>query len=419
MERDPAGKFVTSTYGEDAPAFVPAKLPPEPEIEYTPSIVNRLSEINHLLGEISQTIKEIPFHRKFVAMYVRYEASRSSDIEGIETTVDEILDFEIAEAVETESNRDDSDIFTAEKIKDLQEVDNHIRAIYKGFERMDELPISTRLLKELHLVLMEGNVRGRNKQPGEFRTVQNYIGDPKLGPEEAEHIPPPPQEIDDLMANLYEFIHSKEPPVIIKTGIAHVQFETIHPFLDGNGRLGRLLVPLMFKQDNVCQHPVFYLSEYFKNNQAQYFEYLTDARYSGNWEKWNDSYVEGVRATAKRVSKTIEMTVDLHKKDQETLEEKYRSTENLWNAFEQLFARPKFTVNQLADEIDVSYKAASDIVSKFEESDMVEEITGRKRGKVYSYEKYMDIFRTVEQERKSSAGVAQKLRGELQNRDPD
>ena len=311
MERNHPGEFVSSTYGSEAPAFVPASLPPSPAVEYSPDLVQQLTEINHRLGEISQTIRKIPFHRKFVSMYVRYEASRSSDIEGIETTVDEILDFEIADSLDVESDRDKKDIFTPEKIKHLREVDNHIRAIYTGFDRMEELPISTRLLKELHNILMEGNVRGGNKRPGKFRTTQNYIGDPKLGPEEAEHIPPPHQRIDDLMGNLYEYIHSSDDAVTVKAGISHVQFETIHPFLDGNGRLGRLLVPLIFKQEGVCVHPVFYLSEYFKNNQEQYFKRLTEARYDGNWEEWCEFFVKGVQATAKRVSKTIELTVEL------------------------------------------------------------------------------------------------------------
>lgn len=414
MDREQAGEFVTSTYGKDAPAFVPAELPPSTGIEYSSRLVNRLNDTNHLLGEINQTIKKIPFYQKFVGMYVRYEASRSSDIEGIETTVDEILEFEIAEAANAEPEREDKDIFNPEKIKDLREVENHIRAIYEGFERMEELPISPRLLKELHGILLEGDVRGRDKRPGEFRSTQNYVGDPKLGPQEAEHIPPPPQKIEALMANLCEFIHSKDWPVIIKSGITHVQFETIHPFLDGNGRLGRLLVPLIFKQEDVCEHPVFYLSEYFKNNQARYFEHLTDARYNGDWEKWNEFYVEGVHLTAKRVSKTIDMTVKLSEEDRKTLAEKYRSTENLWNAFEQLFARPKFTVNQLAEEINVSYNAAAEIVSKFEEAGMVKEITGRQRGKVYSYEKYMDIFRTIERERTTSTGVARSRKERVQ-----
>lgn len=408
MERKQTGTFVTSTYGEEAPAFVPAKLPPSPELKYPGSLVATLNDTNHLLGEINQTIKEIPFHKKFVAMYVRYEASRSSEIEGIETTVDEILDFEISEASDVDPDRQDRDIFTQEKIKDLQEVDNYIEAIYTGFDRMREIPVSSRLLKELHRVLMEGSVRGGNKRPGEFRTTQNYIGDPDLGPQEAEHIPPPPREIDDLISNLCEFINTDESPVLVKTGLAHVQFETIHPFLDGNGRLGRLLVPLILKQEAVCEHPVFYLSEYFKNNQKQYFECLTDARYSGDWENWNEFYLEGLNSTAHRVSKTIQRTIDLYEDDRESLDSKYRWTDNLSEAFEQLYARPKFTVTQLSEEIDVSYNAAAEIVSKFNESDMVKEITGRERGKVYSYERYMDIFRTIERERTSSAGLAEK-----------
>ncbi len=416
MERQDSGRFVSSVYGKKAKAFLPGELPPKPDIEYPPSLVKRLTDTNHTLGEINQTIKNLPFHEKFVAMYVRYEASRSSDIEGIETTMEEILDFEIAEAIVTDPKRNGKDIFSSEKIKDLQEVENHISAIDAGFEKMNELPISTRLLKILHRILMEGNVRGKDKQPGEFRAVQNYVGDPRLGPGEAVHIPPPPQKIDELMDNLYKFIHSSDCPVLIKSGIAHVQFETIHPFLDGNGRLGRLLVPLILKSDHLFEHPVFYLSEYFKNNQSEYFDRLSRARYKGDWESWNEFYVEGLYSTSRRVARTVEMTRKLYEVDREKIEGKYRRSKNLIAGLEQLYARPKFTVNQMAEDIAVSYNAAAEIISKFKESSLVKEITGRQRGKVYSYERYMNIFRTIEQERTFSPNMVKKQKERQQKK---
>jgi Fic family protein len=403
MKRDNSGEYVTSTYGKEAPAFIPADLPPTPPIRPDLDTQNKISEINRMMGALNRTMRDLPDTKAFVSMYVRYEASRSSQIEGIETTVESVLDFEVQQAIEADPKHKVSDVFEYDDRQRAAEVRNHINAIYRTTERLNEKPFSKRLLRYAHKQLMSGDVRGSDKRPGQFRERQNYIGARSKGPENAEHIPPPPHRIENLMDNLESFVHDRtgpQMPPIIKAGIAHVQFETIHPFLDGNGRVGRLMVPLILQTEGALSHPIYYLSEYFNRHKQTYFEKLSSASYEGDWEAWLAFFAEGLIETSRRVRRRVDETTTLYKETVKTVENSnYRMTDNTREGLTYLFQQPKFSLNQMENDTGITYQSARNVVDRFRDLGLVEEVSGRSRGKVFSFEAYMDIFRELERQR--------------------
>src|SRR6202167_5455629 len=273
-----AGKYVKQLDGYRA--FIPAPLPPVPPLEMDRELTRLLSEADHALGRLNGVTSILPNPDLFVSMYVRHEAVLSSQIEGTQSTLVDVLQFEI-------------DANGNEHPKDVEEVVNYVRAMNYGLKRLDELPLSLRLIREIHGKLLEG-VRGANRTPGEFRTSQNWIGPANCTLTTATFVPPPPHEMHQALDNLERFLHETTSfPALIHCGLAHAQFETVHPFLDGNGRVGRLLITFLLCQRGVLQRPLLYLSHYLKGRRAEYYDRLMAIRNDGDWEGWLRFFLRG------------------------------------------------------------------------------------------------------------------------------
>jgi Fic family protein len=343
-------------------------------------------------------MERLPDPRSFVRMFIRYESARSSEIENIDTNVDDLLNFEVELALENDPEKAPDEIFDRSSAESLREVENHIEASYRAYNQLEDIPFSKRLLKEIHELLMRGDVRGHNQNPGSFRDVQNYIGNANR--DEVWHIPPPPNYVEECLDNLEKFIHDRSDdayPPLVKAGMAHVQFEAIHPFLDGNGRVGRLMVPLILRQESILDHPVFYLSSYFKQNEDRYYNLINETQHNGTWEEWLEFFMKGMEESSENVRETVNNAVDLHDDLLEHYRNEYQLTDNVRAAIEFIYGQPKFTIKQLKQSIGVSHPTANTFVERFSELGYVEDVTDRKRGSVYSFEPYMEIFRQIEQ----------------------
>ena len=299
MKRELQGHYVTiSTVGEEVRAFVPAPLPPNPPIEWTPEIRSKFDQALLALGRLDSIATFLPDISLFLYMYVRKEAVLSSMIEGTQSSLSNLLIFEL-------------DMEPGVPLDDAREVSNYVAALDYGLNRLAEgFPLSLRLLREIHGVLLSRG-RGSNQAPGEFRRTQNWIGGTRPG--NAAFVPPPVKKIQECMGKLELFLHDQQEPVpaLLKAALAHVQFETIHPFLDGNGRLGRLLITLLLCEKKVLRQPMLYLSLYFKTHRQYYYELLNNVRLTGNWEAWLDFFAEAVIATATQAVDTARQLIDL------------------------------------------------------------------------------------------------------------
>ena len=291
------GRFIQTSFGgETVRAFVPPALPPDPPIQME-TLLSKLSKADRAMGRLDGITMLLPDHTLFLYMYVRKEAVLSSQIEGTQSTLSDLLRFE-TEAV------------AGKPIDDIREVSNYVDAMMYGLERMKELPLSLRLIKEMHGRLLQSG-RGAFKNPGEFRTSQNWIGGTRPG--NAAYVPPPITELADCLNAFENFIHADTPglPPLIKAGLLHVQFETIHPFLDGNGRLGRLLITLYLCSQGVMNQPLLYLSLYFKVKREDYYRLLQEVRERGAWEAWLEFFLDGVAETAEQAFTTATSIVQL------------------------------------------------------------------------------------------------------------
>ena len=303
MERGPTGRFdVTRVGGEEVRAFVPSPLPPEPPLELSGGRQRLLERAILALGRLDSITTLLPDPQLFLYAYIRREAVLSSQIEGTQSSLSDLLLFELEEAPGVPFN-------------DVVEVSNYVAALEHGMARLrDGFPLSNRLLREMHEQLLARG-RGSEKQPGEFRRSQNWIGGTRPG--NAHFVPPPPSLVDDLMSALERTFHEQagQYPVLITAALAHVQFETIHPFLDGNGRIGRLMMPLFLHDAGVLQQPLLYLSLYFKQHRDQYYRLLDSVRATGDWESWLDFFLEGVVTTATGAVDTAQRLVVLFRED--------------------------------------------------------------------------------------------------------
>ncbi|MGK2742530.1 Fic family protein [Tepidicaulis sp. LMO-SS28] len=372
------GRFVeTSAAGETVRAFVPPPLPPVPTIDVL-ELLDRLSLAERALGRLDGITMLLPRQELFLYMYVRKEAVLSSQIEGTQSTLSDLLRFE------TEAQ-------AGQPIDEIREVSNYVDAMMYGLERLQELPLSLRLIREMHARLLQSG-RGGTKDPGEFRRSQNWIGGTRPG--NALYVPPPVTELDDCLGAFERFMHEDQSPLpaLIKAGLLHVQFETIHPFLDGNGRIGRLLVTLYLCVNGVLQKPLLYLSLFLKTHRADYYRLLQEVREHGQWEAWLDFFLAGVAETANQAFNAATRIVDLFKEDRERItaeSDRAGSSLRIHELFQQ---HPFLTANQLVEHTGLSPPTVNAALADLERFRILEEITGRKRGRVFSYRAYLAIL---------------------------
>lgn len=366
-----AGKTVPQ--GSGYLAYVPAKLPPS--IGFDGEMIRLLSEADIALGRLAGITEILPNPDLFVAMYVRKEAVLSSQIEGIQCTLDEVLEAEVHDG--------------GARTKDIAEVVNYVDAMNYGMERLATLPLSLRLIRETHSRLMDG-VRGEHKDPGEFRKTQNWIGPQGSTLSNASFVPPPVPEMNEALSDLEQFMHDRHSlPVSIQCAITHLQFETIHPFLDGNGRVGRLLVPLMLHQRQVMAKPLLYISHYLKANRFEYYDRLMDVRVNGNWEGWVKFFLTGVAAVGHEAADTAKRIVQFRTAAQQASVKMGKPELAL---IDHLFRHPIMDARAAERLLDVTYATANNALSNLENEGLVKETTGKKRNRVFRFQGYLQLF---------------------------
>lgn len=361
---------------------MPEALPPDPPVHIDDEMIDLLSKADRNLGRLDGMTLTLPNPDMFVFMYVRKEAVLSSQIEGTQASLIDVLEFE-------------SNIQSAKNPADLEEVINYINAINMGLDRLRTFPLSLRLIREIHSVLMQG-VRGNEKSPGEFRTSQNWIGPHGCSLDKAIYIPPPPHDMMIALGNWENFLHDDADyiPILLKVGIAHAQFETIHPFLDGNGRIGRLLITFLLCEANIMHRPCLYISHYFKRYKSEYYARLQDTRDKGDWEGWIKFFLRGVSEVAQEATKTASTILQVREDTQKLISEKLTraGAGNAMALLSQLFYRPVVTVQQVSEIITMTYATANYLVSDLENIGILKEITGWGRNRRYSFEPYLRLF---------------------------
>jgi Fic family protein len=372
------GRYVeTPVGGEMVRAYVPPPLPPSPEIDLLP-LLSRLSAAERALGRLDGAAVLLPRQELFLYMYVRKEAVLSSQIEGTQSTLADLLRFE------TEAQ-------TSQPINDIREVSNYVDAMMYGLERLKEFPLSLRLIRELHARLLQSG-RGGQKDPGEFRRSQNWIGGTRPG--NALFVPPPVSELAACLDALERFIHETQSqlPPLIKAGLLHVQFETIHPFLDGNGRVGRLLVTLFLCGNGVLRNPLLYLSLYLKTHRAEYYRLLQEVRENGAWEAWLEFFLDGVAETANQAFEAAVRIAELFAKDREQIATESDRAGSALRIHDLLQLHPFATANDLVARTGLTAPTINAALADLERLGVVDEITGRRRGRVFRYRAYLDIL---------------------------
>jgi Fic family protein len=372
------GRFIeTPVAGEVVRAFVPSPLPPVPPIDVL-ALLDRLSLAERALGRLDGITTLLPRQELFLYMYVRKEAVLSSQIEGTQSTLSDLLRFE------TEAQ-------TGAPIDDIREVSNYVDAMMYGLERLGSLPLSLRLIREMHARLLHDG-RGGTKSPGEFRRTQNWIGGTRPG--NALFVPPPVSELDACLDALERFMHedASRLPALIKAGLLHVQFETIHPFLDGNGRIGRLLVTLYLCAHGALRKPLLYLSLYLKTHRADYYRLLQEVREHGAWEAWLEFFLAGVAETANQAFDAATRIVALFKQDRERITDESERASSALRIHETFQSSPFLTANLLVERINLSAPTVNAALADLQRLGIVEEVTGRRRGRVFAYRRYLAIL---------------------------
>jgi Fic family protein len=374
-----AGRFINQTGGYKA--FIPAPLPPDPPVRLDEELVCLLNDAAISLGRLDGLTVNLPNPDLFLSMYVRKEAVLSSQIEGTQASLEDVLAYEVEVA--------------RERIPaDTEDVVNYVRAMNYGLRRLKTLPLSLRLLREIHHELMHG-VRGSDRMPGEFRTSQNWIGAPGTTLNAAAFVPPPPHDMKTALHDLEKFLHTEAVlPALVRCALVHAQFETIHPFLDGNGRVGRLLITFMLVQAGVLGRPLLYLSYFFKANRDAYYDRLTRVRTEGDWEGWLRFFLRGAGEVAKEAAETARQILCLRSRCERTIQQaKTRGTMNALRVLDYLFHQPVVTAAALATGIDVSAPTAHTLVGLFEEMELLREATGKPWRRVFVFEPYMKLLR--------------------------
>ncbi len=380
MQRGTTGRYeITGTAVEAVRAFVPSPLPPTPPLEFSTSRQHLLERAHLALGRLDSITLLLPEPNIFLYAYVRREAVLSSQIEGTQSSLSDLLLFELEDA-------------PGIPFDDVVEVSNYVAALEHGMARLQEgFPLSGRLIREMHEVLLSRG-RGSGKSPGEFRRTQNWIGGTRPG--NAHFVPPPPQEVQACMADLERFIHDEQAPypTLVKAALAHVQFETIHPFLDGNGRIGRLLIAFVLSHGQVLSRPMLYLSLYFKRHRSEYYRLLDLVRLEGDWEAWVDFFLEGVEQTANNAVQTAQRLVELFKQDSTQIQSLGRQTPTALRVFDVLRERPLLSVGEVCHRTGLSFPTATKGINALESLGIVKEITGQRRNRVFAYRRYLDTL---------------------------
>lgn len=376
--RHRAGRYIAQPTGYRA--FSPAPLPPQPPVRLEGELQGLLSKADRALGRLDGSIQTLPNPDLFVFMYVRKEAVLSSQIEGTQSSLQDLLAAE-------------AHILSPELPRDVDEVVNYVTAMNYGLARLATLPVSVRLIREIHERLLQG-VRGARLTPGELRRTQNWIGPGGCGLNEATFVPPPPHEVPEALGALETFLHAESDiPALVQIGLAHAQFETIHPFLDGNGRVGRLLISFLLCQREILVKPVLYLSHYFKRHRAEYYERLQAIRDTGDWEGWLAFFLRGVASVSLEATDTARCILALREDHRARVTQGLgRAAGNGHKVLEHLYQRPIVAVADVEALTATSYTAANNLVSRMVELGVLVEATGYRRNRLFRYQAYIDLF---------------------------
>jgi Fic family protein len=380
MHRGETGDYeITSVAGERVRAFLPSPLPPVPPVELDGPLQLALEEALLALGRLDGASSLLPDKALFLYAYVRKEAVLSSQIEGTQSSLSDLLLFELDEA-------------PGVPLDDVVEVSNYVAALEHGLSRLrDGFPLSNRLLREIHAVLLSRG-RGSGKDPGEFRRSQNWIGGSRPG--NAVFVPPPHTAIEDAMAALERFLHADDDglPVLVRAGLAHVQFETIHPFLDGNGRVGRLLITLLLCEAGVLREPLLYLSLYLKQHRPAYYGLLDEVRRRGDWEEWLAFFLEGVRQTAELAVSTAQRLAELFQLDRGRIESRGRRAGSALRVHQALKERPILSMPEVCRRTGLSFPGVSSAMDLLADLGIARELTGKRRNRLFAYDRYLAIL---------------------------
>lgn len=380
MQRGLCGTYeITRISGEEVRAFIPRDLPPAPPLELTHDRQCLLERATLALGKLDSIALLLPDPNIFLYAYVRREALLSSQIEGTQSSLSDLLLFEIDEPAGV-------------PLDDVAEVSSYVSAMDHGMKRLAEgFPLSNRLLREMHAKLLARG-RGSDTCTGEFRKTQNWIGGTRPG--NAHFVPPSPQHLQACMSALEQFLHDKRQPypVVVKAALAHVQFETIHPFLDGNGRMGRLLIAFILHHDGILTRPLLYLSLYFKLNRSRYYALLDRVRLKGDWESWLDFFLTGVETTANNAVQTAQRLITLFKQDEATIKSMGRISGSALRVFTLFCQQPILTLNRAASTTGLSFPTVSKSMNVLVKSGILRELTGKHRNRVFAYARYIDVL---------------------------
>ncbi len=375
---DRAGYWKTNLSGEMAyQSFVPSPLPPTPPIEISEDILEQLIKANSQLAILESVATRIPDVDLFVSMYVRKEALMSSQIEGTQATLEDVLD----PLIEDNTNRNVADVV------------NYIKATEYAIRRLHELPLCNRLLKETHAILMEG-VRGQEKNPGEFRCSQNWIGGKGSTLRNAKYIPPSPDDMTEAMSDLEKYINADDRlDGLIRAALIHYQFETIHPFLDGNGRIGRLLITLFLMEKKILTTPALYISYFLKKNRVEYYDRMTEVRNKGNYEQWVKFFLQALAESAKDAIAAIDELTALHDKNVDLVAGMGRASKNAMIVFRYLEANPIIEIGKTAEALGITFGTASNVVERLSSAGILEQTTTGRRNRTFAYKDYLAILR--------------------------
>lgn len=374
------GEAVRIGSGHEAyTAFVPSPLPPKPPLALTAADHDLLERANRALGKLDGITSLLPDTSLFIYAYVRKEALGSSQIEGTQSSFSDLLLFE-------------SDQVPGVPLEDVREVSDYVAALDHGIKRLrNGFPLSLRLLREIHGVLLRGD-RGNNKTPGEFRRSQVWIGGTRPG--NARFVPPPTDRVVECMGALEKFLHGDpaETPTLLKAALAHVQFETIHPFLDGNGRLGRLLITFLLCAEGALSEPILYLSLHFKSHRQEYYDHLQRVRTHGDWEGWLRFFLEGVIRTSEEAVTTTRRILALFEKDRRQIEKLGRAAASAFRVHEYLQKKPITGIREMEKDLGLTYPTVAGAVDRMKKVRIVKELTGFKRNRVFAYAPYVELL---------------------------
>ncbi len=372
-----SGRYVSHPTGYRA--FIPRPLPPDPPVRLEGTLQALLGEASLGLGRLDGSVHTLPNPDLFVYMYVRKEAVLSSQIEGTQSSLNDLLSVEATG--------------DAPGARDVDEVVNYVRAMNQGLQRLSELPVSVRLIREIHAELLQG-VRGSGLTPGELRRSQNWIGQGGATLATASFVPPPPEEVMGALGDLELFLHrASDVPLLIKIGLAHAQFETIHPFLDGNGRLGRLLITFLLCEHGVLQKPVLYLSHYFKVHRQEYYDRLQAVRDHGDWEGWLEFFLKGIVEVSRQAADTAKRILLLREEHRDLIAARLgRAAGNGHRVLQRLYDMPIVNTKQVQELLGTTYAGANQIVARMVEAGILVEVTGQARNRRFMYQPYVRLF---------------------------